>query len=237
MIIGFQINNYQLVFHNFQLPMFSKKCRQINAREADFYHDPIPVLGDFDIIHASKGHVAGAWEQVTTWAPPNDDTYALEPDGDWFNEAVVADVMVDLQPQRPAEKKNKKAQSLVLFDRVVDFIFQKRPNVIWKTTYRQTYLDEILCWAGRGDFCQASTCPDCVVRSVNPPNLPAYRCRECFNPDLTSQDCCLRRHRLLPFHKIQVHTFLILHLLLTNIFTISTSNGPVRVLWMCLYEH
>ncbi|PPQ86897.1 hypothetical protein CVT25_012538 [Psilocybe cyanescens] len=214
-IIGFQINNYQLDFHNFRLPMFSKKHWQINAREADFYHDPIPVLGDFDIIHASEGIqrtiggktrtirvelppqcVAGAWEQVTTWAPPDDDTYALEPNGDWFDEAVVADVMVDLQPQCPAEKKNKKAQSLV----------SKRPNVVWKMTYRQTYLDEILRWAGRGDFRQASTCPDCVVRSVNPPNLPAYRCRECFNPDLTCQDCCLRRHRLLPFHKIQQWT-------------------------------
>ncbi|KJA25187.1 hypothetical protein HYPSUDRAFT_135353 [Hypholoma sublateritium FD-334 SS-4] len=34
-------------------------------------------------------------------------------------------------------------------------------------------------------------------------NPPQFRCRDCFLPDLTCQVCCIRRHRLNPFHNIE----------------------------------
>ncbi|KAF9470104.1 hypothetical protein BDN70DRAFT_821745, partial [Pholiota conissans] len=69
--------------------------------------------------------------------------------------------------------------------------------------HRQTYVEEIVRWAGRGDFLNMKGCPDCAARGATAPGEPEYRCEECFPPDLVCAPCCVRRHRYHPFHKIE----------------------------------
>lgn len=83
-------------------------------------------------------------------------------------------------------------------------VFQKRPHRAWKTKARDTYLDEMLRWEGRGEFGRTSECPDCVLRKSMSPGLPLIRCLDCFLPDLTCAECCIRRHQLNPCHVIEV---------------------------------
>ncbi|KAF8882630.1 hypothetical protein CPB84DRAFT_1686615, partial [Gymnopilus junonius] len=70
--------------------------------------------------------------------------------------------------------------------------------------YWQIYLDELLHWAGQGDFRSSKACPDCLSHSSLEPGLPLYHCEECMVPDLTCSSCCVRRHRSHPFHHIEV---------------------------------
>jgi len=75
--------------------------------------------------------------------------------------------------------------------------------------HRQTYLDELTRWCGRGDFITSEQCSDCIARGHPTPSSGRYRCHECFQPDLTCQSCCLKRHKTHPFHRIEVgHLFL-----------------------------
>lgn len=94
------------------------------------YHDTLPFAGEFGVIHVSEGAsqtingtayisrrqqspvvVAGAWEELTSWNPPDDTNMALDPDEDLYNQALDAPVM-DEQPLVPVVKKKKK-RSLV----------------------------------------------------------------------------------------------------------------------------
>ncbi|KAF8869055.1 hypothetical protein CPB84DRAFT_1694913, partial [Gymnopilus junonius] len=70
------------------------------------------------------------------------------------------------------------------------------------------FLDELLRWSGHGDFRSAEQCPDCLAWSVSSPAQPEYRCKECLVPDLTCSLCCVRRHRVHPFHQIEVRLHL-----------------------------
>ncbi|KAF9536717.1 hypothetical protein CPC08DRAFT_652023, partial [Agrocybe pediades] len=69
--------------------------------------------------------------------------------------------------------------------------------------HRQNYLDEMIRWEGRADFLTATQCPDCVAKGKPSPGVPQYRCEECFCPDLVCGECCVKRHRIQPFHHIQ----------------------------------
>ena len=73
--------------------------------------------------------------------------------------------------------------------------------------HRQTYLDEMVRWAGRGDAGSTDKCPDCLARSSPIVGAPEYRCEYCFLPDLTCATCCVKRHRGLPLHWIEVRFF------------------------------
>lgn len=89
-------------------------------------------------------------------------------------------------------------------DSTFDTCLQKRPHVIWKENYRQAYLDEMTRFAGRADFQGAKQCPDCVARKAEVLGSAEYRCEECLLPDLCCGPCCIRRHRMQPFHRIKV---------------------------------
>lgn len=81
---------------------------------------------------------------------------------------------------------------------------KRRPHVVWKEKHRQTYLDEMMRWEGRGDFRGTASCPECVLRKKESQGAPVYRCLECFMPDLVCQACCVSRHRVNPFHRVEV---------------------------------
>ena len=89
------------------------KCLRPNNGGA--YHDAIPFLDDFHVVHAREGrlrHVARdtvwtapterspqhtfdpTWTSASSWGEPLDDPeLALDPNGDWYDEVVGGDVM------------------------------------------------------------------------------------------------------------------------------------------------
>lgn len=62
---------------------------------------------------------------------------------------------------------------------------------------REAYLKELMSHEGRG-YDPPERCPDC---SVSP---AIYQCKGCFGRELVCKDCIVKRHKLLPFHRIQV---------------------------------
>ncbi|KAF9036137.1 hypothetical protein BJ165DRAFT_1417138 [Panaeolus papilionaceus] len=81
----------------------------------------------------------------------------------------------------------------------IAFVPERREN------NRSSYLDELCRQAGRGEFMKASNCPDCVASCVKESRPALYRCcSECLIPDLTCCECCVRRHRKLPLHRIEM---------------------------------
>jgi hypothetical protein len=78
--------------------------------------------------------------------------------------------------------------------------------------YRTIYLDEILRHEGRGDYIHQEICPDCFSLNEETPGGAEYRCKDCFLRDLVCQACCVRRHRVNPFHRIEVSNILFSHI-------------------------
>lgn len=197
------------------------------------YYDTVPLADGESVstVHVSEGRLRkvgnkyqtvpfervpqvlpDAWEEVEEWGPIDDPDYALDPDGKKYDELVEADVMAE----QPTAKKKKPKKSKVSVGPTLSFssrgmltlaLTQRRPHVVWMENSRQEYLDEILRWAGRGDFRNSRDCPDCLSRKVQPPGPARYRCEECFSPDLVCGGCCVKRHRSHPLHWIQVRDF------------------------------
>ncbi|KAJ3500320.1 hypothetical protein NLJ89_g9853 [Agrocybe chaxingu] len=109
------------------------KRRRI-ATEGGSYHTYIPFsLDDYSDVHAREGRLIrvgpktttalpartvqksdAQWRSVTTWAPLDDPEFALDPDGDWYDEAVEASVMEDkVTPTIDLSKPRKKVRSKV----------------------------------------------------------------------------------------------------------------------------
>lgn len=200
-----------------RIPFGNDAFQTVTAREGhSFKHGP--GGGFVAPINPQKFTSSDAWEQATDWLPPEDDDFALDPNGSLFEKALKRSVLKDkpLRALRLSSKKKKKNRSKLSvrkcfhnpsFSSNLTFFWvtQKRPNVVWRDLRRSAYLDEILRFAGRGDFIGASACPDCVAMKKPTPGIPEYRCEsDCFLPDLTCKDCCVRRHKRLPFHRIQV---------------------------------
>jgi len=209
------------------------------ARVGGSFHDPIPFADDFSIVHAREGRLVRvgnerlavpvehepqhetdrAWNSAPTWLPADDPQYALDPDGEWYDEVVDRDIMAQddnlgfAEDSRPTAKKKKHVRSkasvsIAHFDGDIGPHFhQRRPHVMWRDVHRQSYLEEMIRWAGRADFRGADRCPDCAVRRSTVVGQPEYRCRECFIPDLVCQICCVKRHRAHPLHRIEVRIF------------------------------
>ncbi|KAF9542834.1 hypothetical protein CPC08DRAFT_738695 [Agrocybe pediades] len=154
----------------------SRPAKRKRAEKQSAYHDPVPNIDDFSLVHAREGrlrrvgnnfvtssttsrlasHVAGSWNHVDIWAPPDDPQFALQDDG-WYDEAVDA----------------------------------------------PSYLEEMIRWEGRGDFMLTTHCPDCIAKHKMDPGSAQFRCEECMIPDLTCADCCVKQHRHQSFHHIQ----------------------------------
>ena len=161
--------------------------------------------------HSPHHETDQAWSSASNWLPIDDPEYALDPDREWYNETLEAGVMDTAVPvENPSSnpQKKKRIQSNLLVglsqsDLIIYFLIfflQKRPHVAWKNTHRQTYLEEILQWARRGDFHGAQECPDCLARGSSEAGLPEYCCRECFIPDLVCRTCCVKHHRAHTLH-------------------------------------
>lgn len=208
------------------------KRQRVGVGGAD--HDPIPFADDFTTVHAREARIVRVgrdslsvptarlpqreadetWNSAPSWLPTDDSQYALDPDGEWYDEVLDSDIMEDLNAHpedTPATAKGKKrvrsgvsVRSCLLCFGLNLISLQRRPHVFWKEVHRQMYLEEVIRWAGRADFLGSKDCPDCVLRQKPASGSPQYRCRECFLPDLTCQLCCVKRHRAHPLHRVEV---------------------------------
>ena len=79
------------------------------------YHDPVPVVDDFSLLHAREGRLLRvgnevltapsehapqhetdrAWNTTPSWLPVDDPQFALDPDGAWYDEVMGGEVMED----------------------------------------------------------------------------------------------------------------------------------------------
>lgn len=64
--------------------------------------------------------------------------------------------------------------------------------------FREEYLAEMLRLEGRGDAGSQPGCMSCTSTDG------AYRCEDCMGMLLECSSCCLKRHKVLPLHVIQV---------------------------------
>ena len=68
---------------------------------------------------------------------------------------------------------------------------------------RDLYLDELVRREGRGGYVKV-LCDGCVREKASAPGQASYRCLSCMPGPLLCQDCLCRRHKQIPFHRIQV---------------------------------
>ncbi|PPQ76365.1 hypothetical protein CVT24_008805 [Panaeolus cyanescens] len=140
------------------------------------------------------------WKKATSWGPEDNTEYALDPKGGQLYDEAVSD---DLDLGNNAGEKGSGEKDKGKLRKNPRSKISKRPHVVWKELYRSRYLDELCRHSGRGDFRKVEICPDCVSRGAQSPGAAAYRCESCFLGDLVCQDCCVRRHKKLPFHRIE----------------------------------
>ena len=82
-------------------------------------------------------------------------------------------------------------------------LVQDLPQVTWKESFRDAYLNASLCLHGRG---QLWTCCSFCSQAD-----PTYRCLDCNGFQPTCKACCLERHCFDPLHRLQVHHWAIEH--------------------------
>ena len=198
------------------------------------HRDPVPFADDFTTVHAREGRLARVgrdslsvptarlaqreadetWNSAPSWLPADDPQYAVDPDGEWYDEVLDGNIMEDLNVHLRILQLQPKGKSGFAVGCRYGHAFcalgfnlislQRRPHVFWKNVHRQAYLEEMIRWAGRADFMGSKDCPDCILRQKPVSGSPQYRCRECFLPDLTCQLCCVKRHRAHPLHRVEV---------------------------------
>ena len=86
------------------------------------HHDPIPFADDFSAVHAREARVVRvgkeslsvptervvvreadeAWNSAVSWLPVDDPQYALDPDGEWYDETLEGGVMEGLDDHSAA---------------------------------------------------------------------------------------------------------------------------------------
>ncbi|KAF9470843.1 hypothetical protein BDN70DRAFT_901798 [Pholiota conissans] len=195
----------------------NRPTKRPRTSHGNVYHDEVPFVQDVDynVVHASEGILrrvgndfcgarmqrdshpaAGIWENTADWSPPDDPNFALDADSDLYDTVLCGGVMDETPSTEPVATTSSKKKSTV----------SKRPHVVWMNLHRQVYLNEIVRWAGRGDFRTAKHCPDCMSRCAESLGSPEYRCKECFQPDLVCKSCCVKRHRVHPLHVIKKWT-------------------------------
>lgn len=206
-------------------PSTSRPSRPSKVRFGGSYHDRIPLEEDFETVSVrtaslsgpnsfpmttDRSSVSSSWTFGDSWAPEDSQEFSLDPDQGWYDEAVdadIGDVMEGLEI--PPRRRNRSQASVCTRSGwytsfIALIVLQARPHVFWKNNARDKYLDELLRHEGRGDFAHETRCPDCVSRGVEEPARAEYRCRSCFLPDLTCRLCFIRRHRMNPFHTVEV---------------------------------
>lgn len=105
--------------------MDDRPAKKPRTSRPEVYRDAVPVFQDFDTVLSTEASVSrrgnliqatrpparttepvlGVWETVVNWEPVDDPEYALDPDGEWYDEALEADVMAE-KPVKPKAKRS-----------------------------------------------------------------------------------------------------------------------------------
>ena len=111
----------------------SRPSKRQRPDDGGAFHDTIPFLDDVHVVHAREGRLRRVaretvwtastersshhashptWTTATSWEPLDDPELALDPDGQWYDEAVFGDVMQpnDDTPPVALPKKQKKSK-------------------------------------------------------------------------------------------------------------------------------
>ena len=95
--------NYATMAHN-----RPSKCQHVGGA----YHDPIPFADDLTVVHAREGRLIqvgnellsipaeqvpqhetdSSWDLASDWLPIDDPQYALDTDGEWYDDALERDI-------------------------------------------------------------------------------------------------------------------------------------------------
>jgi hypothetical protein len=114
----------------------SRPSKRPRPDDGGAFHDTIPFLDDIHVVHAREGRLRRVaretvwtastersshhasdptWTTATSWEPLDDPELALDPDGQWYDEAVFGDVMQPNEdmPRVALPKKQKKSKVAV----------------------------------------------------------------------------------------------------------------------------
>ncbi len=98
------------------------------------YHDLIPLEDDFEVVEArtiscsgpnglavetEQASYAASWNFGSSWAPEDNLDFALDPDGEWYDEALeadIADTMVDTLTSKGKKRIKRNQISVRLHD-------------------------------------------------------------------------------------------------------------------------
>ncbi|KAL0576155.1 hypothetical protein V5O48_005823 [Marasmius crinis-equi] len=189
-------------------------------RKGAVYRDRVELAGDHEIVrtreealgkHGKKIVVdkspgkgrnpwtkGDSWHDWREWRLDESREFALDGDSEWFSTLVDSDIFDERifhptgaeEEHDPTNKKRKRTMRAV------------RPNIFWAQNLQEIFVHELLRHKGRGNARGQHTCPDCGDSSRD----AIYRCTECFMGVLLCQSCCVRRHTLLPFHRVEKWT-------------------------------
>jgi len=96
-----------------------RPCKQVRASQPHSYQDAIPLGDEFEVVYTQEHHdtlqprlveraaqpATDSWATLTSWSPPNDPTFALDP-GAWYDVALDAHIMEDVGAQASPKKKS-----------------------------------------------------------------------------------------------------------------------------------
>lgn len=111
----------------------SRPSKRQRPDDGGAYHDSIPFLDDFHVVHAREGRLRRVardtvwtapaerspqhtsdptWTTATSWEPLDDHELALDPNGEWYDDVVSGEVMQadDDVPTVPLPKKHKRSK-------------------------------------------------------------------------------------------------------------------------------
>ena len=100
--------------------MDERPSKRARTKAQTTYRDAIPLSNEYDIVYAREEttslrsepapHVpqtdTDSWATTISWSPPDDPSFALDPDGGWYDEAVESNVMDDV-PSKVSTKTGK----------------------------------------------------------------------------------------------------------------------------------
>lgn len=108
--------------------MSERSSRRRNARIGGTYRDRIPLEEDFEVVQARTASrttfsrtavdlgsfsVPSPWTVGSSWAPEENDDFSLDPDGEWYDEALEADVGDVMESIVFFKAKKKRSQASV----------------------------------------------------------------------------------------------------------------------------
>ena len=106
--------------------MEGRPAKRARTTAQSTYQDTIPLGNKYDIVYAREESTSlcseppapipqtntDSWATTLSWSPPDDPSFSLDPDGQWYDEVVDSNAMDDTLPKVSTAKK-KIARSMV----------------------------------------------------------------------------------------------------------------------------